>query len=236
MSNTKRSLAVVLGTAVLVLSACGAGGADQAPPTSPAAAGSQGAVPTADQLASVLLTSDDLQGTWRQSRGTPGDLSFCPEASMEASLAGTNMPWQASVQFDTTKQVPGASTEHPVHSVTVAEWLLADDPTRIQSIFTALRQGTEACFGPVTIDKRAAVSSPMAVPELGDDRFGEDDTYRMGEPGNPQSANLRGAIMRDGPVLMLVSIYEAAQDAAFTPLLSQNDVDTIITAAAANLP
>jgi hypothetical protein len=58
----------------------------------------------------------------------------------------------------------------------------------------------------------------------------------MGEPGNPDSTFLRGAIVRDGPVLMLVSITENAPDEGFQPQLTQDYVDTIITTAAANLP
>ncbi len=237
MRMHSRSLAVVIGACFVVLSGCGAGDSDT-PSPSPAPAWSQGVVPTADQLESVLLTSDDLGGAdWTKSLGSPGDLWFCPEASTESSSAAADVTWQASVQFVTGQDVASATaTKDPPVTVTVVEWLLADEPSQIEQTFTALREGAEACYGPDTVDGRAVVTAPMGVPAVGDDRFGESDTYLMGEPGNPDSTFLRGAIVRDGPVLMLVSITENAPDEGFQPQLTQDYVDTIITTAAANLP
>ena len=236
MGMQGRSMAVAIGASVVLLSACGAADSDTPSPT-PTPAWSPGVVPTADQLASVLLTSDDLGGgDWTQSLGSPGDLWFCPDASTESSSAAADVTWQASVQFETQGVPRATATGDPPVTVTVVEWLLADEPSQIESTFTALRDGAEACYGPDTVNGRAVVTAPLAVPEVGDDRFGESDTYPIGEPGNPDNTFLRGAIVRDGPVLMLVSSTENAPGEGFQPQLTQDYVDTIITTAAANLP
>ena len=105
----------------------------------------------------------------------------------------------------------------------------------------------DACFGPSSMTAQGVVGTPegaplvgapMAVPPVGDDRIGEFDTYPQGFPGstNPGSpAYLHTAIIRDGPVLMAINIAE--ENASPTEQqLTQDDIDAIITTAAAKLP
>jgi hypothetical protein len=248
MSLHVRSLMVVIGTAVLMLPACGAGDADTEGPT-PTPAWSQGAVPTTIQLASVLLTGDDLPGQWEYTQGRSGIFVFCPQASAESIRAADVLIWQADVQLDQIPDGPSATpTPDPSTPViTVDQWLLADDPTQVEDTFTDLRAGIEACYGPSsltvegvagTADGAPLVSAPMAVPEVGDDRIGEFDSYPEGFPG---SAHARSpayqsiAIIRDGPVLMMIGIGE--ENASPTDQqLTQDDIDAIITTAASKLP
>ena len=242
------SLTVVIAAAVLVLTACGAGDADTEAPT-PNPAWSQGAVPTGNQLAPVLLTSDDLPGQWKYTRGRSGVFVFCPQAPAESIQAADGLTWAANVQLD---QIPDGATAAASPSpstpvITVDQWLLAEDPTKVEGTFTALRDGIDACFGPSSMtaqgvvgtpDGAPLVGAPMAVPPVGDDRIGEFDTYPQGFPGstNPESpAYLHTAIIRDGPVLMAINIAE--ENASPTEQqLTQDDIDAIITTAAAKLP
>jgi hypothetical protein len=248
MSLHVRSLRVVIAAAVLVLPACGAGDADTETPT-PTPAWSQGAVPTSTQLASVLLTGDDLPGQWENTRGRSGIFVFCPQASAESIQAADGLIWQTDVQLD---QIPDGPSAMPTPNpsgpiITVDQWLLADDPTQVEGTFTALRAGIDACYGPSnltaegvagTADGAPLVSAPMAVPEVGDDRIGEFDTYPQGFPGSLHAgspAYQSIAIIRDGPVLMMIGIGE--ENASPTDQqLTQDDIDAIITTAAAKLP
>ena len=64
MTNV-RFLVALTGAGVLLLGACAGDGSESASPSSsPRTAWSQGAVPTAEQLASVLVTVDDYDGKW----------------------------------------------------------------------------------------------------------------------------------------------------------------------------
>ena len=247
MSVHVRTLTVLIGAAALMLPACGAGDADTDVLT-PAPAWSQGAVPTPAQLASVLLTGDDLPGNWKYTQGRSGIFVFCPQASAESIQAADALTWQANVQLD---QIPdgatATSTANPTAPIiTVDEWVLAEEPTQVEETFTALRDGTQACMGATRVtsdgmtspDGVEEVSTTMPVPEVGDDRIGEFDTYPQGFPGSPHAgapAYLHTAIIRDGPVLMAINIAE--ENASPTgPQLTQNDIDAIITTATAKLP
>lgn len=248
MRRHGRPLSVVIAAAVLVLPSCGPGDADTEAPT-PTPAWSQGAVPTANQLAPVLLTSDDLPGQWSPTRGRSGVFVFCPRAPAESIQAADGLTWAANVQLD---QIPdGAtaatspSTSTPV--ITVDQWILAEDPTQVQATFTALRDGMNACFGPSSMTAQGVVDTPegaplvgapMAVPPVGDDRIGEFDTYPEGFPGSAHAgspAYLHTAIIREGPVLMAINIAEENASAT-EQQLTQDDIDAIITTATAKLP
>ena len=249
MSLHVRSLMVVIAAAVLALPACGAGDADTEAPT-PTPAWPQGAVPTTiQQLAPVLLTGDDLPGQWEYGRGRSGIFVFCPQASAESIQAADGLTWQADVQLDQVQDGATATTTPSPSApiITVDEWILAEDPTEIEGTFTALRDGIEACYGPSsmtaqgvvgTADGAKLVAAPMAVPQVGDDRIGEFDTYPQGFPGSAHAgspAYLHTAIIRDGPVLMAINIAE--ENASPTDQqLTQDDINAIITTAAAKLP
>ncbi len=248
MSVHVRALMAAIGAAVLMLPACGAGGADTEVPT-PTPAWSQGAIPTTAELASVLLTGDELPGQWRSTHGGPGIFVFCPQASAESIQAADALTWQADVQLD---QDPDGATATPNQSptepiITVNQWLLAEEPTQVEATFTALRDGIEACYGPSTMTSTGVVgtaegaplvATPMTVPEVGEDRIGEFDTYPEGFPGSAHAgspAYLHTTIIRDGPVLMAINIAE--EDASPTDQqLTPDDIDAIITTAAAKLP
>lgn len=248
MSVHVRSLVVVLGAAVLMLPACGAGDADTDVPT-PAPAWSQGTVPTPAELASVLLTGDDLPGQWEYAQSRSGIFVFCPKASAESIQAADALTWQANAQLD---QIPGGATATATPSttapiITVDQWLLAEEPTQVEATFAALRDGIKACYGPSTMTATGVVgtadglpldSAPMTVPGVGEDRIGQSDTYPQGFPGSAHAgapAYQHTAIIRDGPVLMALNIAE--ENASPTdPQLTQADIDAIITTAAAKLP
>ena len=248
MSVHVRTLTVVIGAAVLMLPACGAGDADP-DVSSPAPAWSQGAVPTPAQLASVLLIDGDLPGQWEYARRPGGIFVLCPQASAESTQAADDLDWQAGVQLD---QIPDGATATSAANatapiITVDEFLLAEDPAQVEATFTALRDGTQACYGPSTMtstgefdtaDGLPLVSAPMTPPEVGDDRFGNVDSYPQGFPGSPHAgspAYMHTAIIRDGPVLMMIGVGEE-NTSPTDPQLNQADIDAIITTAAAKLP
>ena len=165
MSVHVRSLMVLIGAAVLVLPACGAGDADTEVPT-PAPAWSQGAVPTPTQLASVLLTDGDLPGQWSTPRAV-GHLRALPQASAESIQAADGLTLAGRRP---TRPDPRRGHRHlhrePVDApiITVDEWLLAEDPTQVEATFTALRDGIEACDGPSSMTADGVVGTAERRP------------------------------------------------------------------------
>jgi hypothetical protein len=200
-------------------------------------------------LASVLLIDGDLPGQWEYARGRSGGIFvLCPQASAESIQAADALTWQADVQLD---QIPdGAATSDASPTapiITVDEFLLAEEPSQVEETFTALRDGMQACMGASTMTSTGVVgtadglpvdSAPMAVPDVGDDRIGEFDSYPQGFPGSPHAgspAYMHTAIIRDGPVLMSINIGEE-NTSPTDPQLTQADIDAIITTATAKLP
>lgn len=235
---------------VLALGGCAGDGAGTSSSPS-AAAWPEGAVPTAEQLATALITDADIAGTWtvnmpedpaaaiagvvsEQQREMLPRLELCDNASAEAKAAVDGLRWQAFRQLDMTPEDPldFAEGDRSGHMIFAQEFLLADDPAEVEVLFNHLREGTRACLGeqPVTEDGETIVSEALEVPAIGDDRFGELDT--VGEPGGGAIWYLNNAFMRDGPVLMWADVAEIIMGEGLEAELSRDEIETILTTAA----
>jgi hypothetical protein len=240
---------------VLVLAACAGGDTETAQPS---AAWPEGSIPTAEQLASALITAADLEGQWtvnvppdaeaafsgvvpEDKRQMLPQLGLCDEASAEAREAVESLQWQAFRQLDMTPADPidMAAGDDSGHMIFAQEFLLAGDPAEIEATFALVREGMQACMGDQPIDEGGEVmrGEPLDLPAVGEERFGELDTVTQGPPEDPDWStwNLNNAFVRDGPVLMWVDVTEIVAGEEVEPELSRAEIDAIITTAAAKV-
>lgn len=242
--RTHDHVAVLAAAAFLLLAAGGGCGSDNGSlPTD------GGAVPvaSAEQLAGMLVTAGDLEGEWTPWErfaewpgGKPGvipedqrpllpRIEPCAEAGAAAAEAARKLTWQAFTQLHLKGADPAKNM------VFVQEFLLAGDAAAIQSTFAALRDGMVACLGKQTEtpDGEICTSQAAEVPAVGDDRIAERDL--VDEPGGRATWDGRQALVRDGTVLMGVTVFEVMLGES-TKLLGVDDLDAILTAAARKLP
>lgn len=251
----RRVLLALTGTAILLLGACGSDGSETVSPSSSATpAWSQGAVPTAAELASVLVTEDDYDGEWTVN--VPQDaeaaisgvvpeaqqamlpkIELCDQASEESRSAAAALRWQAFRQLDQSEQDPidMATGDRVGHLIFVQEFLLSGDPSEVETTFNALRDGLRACQGAIPAGEEGpGTVEPMTIPEVGDDRYG--DLTTLAEAGGNAYWLLHNSLVRQGPVLMDLQVVDIVMGEGVQPAFTTEDIDTFLTTAVANLP
>ena len=219
------------------------------PSVSPSAGWSSGTVPTPEQLASVLVAPEDLDGDWsvkmpevegteapgvvpEEQRGNLPRIRFCKAASAGAKDAAASLEWEAFMQL-------GLASPDPRNSqVFTQEFLLADEPTEVESLFESLRGGMEACAGRKTEypDGETGRIDELPVPALGEAAYGTREIVEEASPRGPAIWDLRYVLVRDGAVLMSIQVGDVYVGEDAEPRLSDADVDAILTAVAQKLP
>jgi hypothetical protein len=123
------------------------------------------------------------------------------------------------------------------HLVFVQEFLTSGAADEVQTTYAALAAGTAACLGRhTTKDGETVRSTPLAVPDLGDSRYGWRDVVT--EPGPPAHRtlwNLREVLVRDGEVLMMATVAEIASPGVPT-VVDDAEAASIMTTMADKLP
>jgi hypothetical protein len=248
-----RVLVALTGAVVLLLGAC-SGAGSESPSSSPRPASSQGAVPTAGQLAAALVTADDYDGQWTvnvppdaqmpTSGVVPEDLQqmlpkieFCGKASEESRSVADALRWQAFRQLDQSEQDPidMAAGDRVGHMIFVQEFLRSGDPAEIEKTFNALRDGLQACQGKIPAGEEGPGNTePMSIPHVGDDRYGELTTLE--EAGGGAYWLLHHSLVRQGPVLMQMQVVDIVMGEGVQPAFAPEDIGTFLTTAVENLP
>ena len=250
-----RLIVGLTGAAILLLGACADDGSESVTvPSSTPSATSQGAVPTAEQLASALVTEDDYDGQWAvnvhpdSQMATPGVVSesqqemlpkieFCTKASEESRSAADGLRWQAFRQLDQSEENPidMATGDRVGHMIFVQEFLLSGDPGEVETTFNALRDGMRACQGKFPAGEEGpGKTEPMTIPDVGDDRYGELTT--MEEAGGGAYWLLHNSLVRQGPVLMDLQVVDIVMGAGVQPAFTTEDIGTFLTTADDKLP
>lgn len=260
MRRTRAPGAVVgaiVGAAVLVLAGCGSGspGTDTpAPTTTSSASSSQPGVPTPDQLAASLITTDDYDGSWtvnvlpdeqaptdgvvtEDQRAMLPRIELCAAADEESRAAAEALRWQAFRQLDQSEEDPidMATGDRRGHLIFVQEFLVAAAPDEVATTFRALRRGLRACTGdfpageegPGTVDE-------VVVAQVGDDRYA--DLTTMEEAGGRAYWLIHRILVRQGPVLMSLQVGDIVMGAGVQPAFTPDDIDTFLTTAVDRLP
>ena len=255
MRRQVRPLVALIGAAALVLSGCAGDGSESAQPSSsPTATWSSGVVPTAEQLASVLVAEGDYEGMWTVNvppdaqMGVSGVVSeeqqamlprleLCDRASAESRAAVEALRWQAFRQLDQSEENPidMASGDRVGHMIFVQEFLTSGDPAEIEATFTALRDGMRACQGEIPAgDEGPGMTEPMAIPDVGDDRYG--DLTNLGEAGGGAYWLLHNSLVRQGTVLMDLQVVDIVMGEGVEPEYTTEDIATFLTTAVEKLP
>jgi hypothetical protein len=250
MRRRVRSLGALVGAAALVLGGCAGAGSESASPSSgPTPPWSAGDVPTAEQLASVLVSADDYGGTWTVN--VPPDaaaaisgvvteeqqemlprISFCDKASEESRAAAEALRWQAFRQLDQSEADPidMAAGDRVGHMIFVQEYLLSGDPAEIEATFNALRDGMEACQGEIPAgDEGPGRTEPMVIPDVGDDRYG--DLTNIGEAGGGAYWLLHNSLVRQGSVLMDLQVVDIVMGDGVQPEFTTEEIGAFLTGA-----
>lgn len=203
---SRRAIAGIAVAAAIVVTGCGGGG-------TPVDNG-----PSAKALATKLVVASDLGTGWTvfdppEGYGGPGvvtektrktlpRMDFCDKASAASRKAATSLPWEAFTQQH-------YATGSDRHLVFVQEFLLSDKAGDVRRTFDLLASGIRACEGDrsVSPDGETITQGTLDLPALGQDRTGFRDT--VAEPGdNPTTWDLRSVLVRDGTVLVGITIAE----------------------------
>lgn len=211
-------------------------------------------MPTAEELASALVTEDDYDGQWtvnvppNSQMATSGvvpespqvllpQIEFCARASDESRSAADALRWQAFRQLDQSEENPidMAGGDRVGHMIFVQEFLLSGDPDEVETTFNALRDGMQACLGKIPAGEEGpGKSEPMAIPDVGDDRYGELTTVE--EAGGGAYWLLHNSLVRQGPVLMSLQVVDIVMGQGVQPAFSNEDIGTFVTTAVEKLP
>jgi hypothetical protein len=213
-----------------------------------------GVVPTAEQLASVLVTAEDYAGTWTVS--VPPDaqdansgvmteaqqemlprIALCDKASAESRAAADAVRWQAFRQLEQSEDDPidMAAGDRVGHMIFVQEFLGSGDPAEIEATFTALRDGMQACQGEIPAgDEGPGKSEPMVIPDVGDDRYA--DLTTLAEAGGGAYWMLHNSLVRQGPVLMDLLVTDIVMGDGVQPEYTTEEIGALLTAAVEKLP
>lgn len=240
--------------AIFLTGACGGDSPESTPASGDGSAWSQGAVPTAAQLASVLVTEDDYDGEWTvnvppdSQMETPGvvpesqrqllpTIDLCDEAGEESQAAADSLRWQAFRQLDQSEEDPidMALGDRVGHLIFVQEFLMSGDSAEMQATFGALRDGMVVCQGEFPAGEEGpGTTEPIVVPEVGDDVYA--DLTTMEEAGGGAYWLIYNTWVRQGPVLMDLQVVDIVMGEGVDPVITTEDVGTFVTTAVERLP
>lgn len=235
----RQVLSVAALSVALVMGACGSDDTAATPPN-------------AQELASSLITADDYEGEWKLNvpadapeaasgvvpdelqTSLPG-LELCDAASAESRAAVESLRWKAFRQLDLTSADPiEPPDDRSGHLIFVQEFLTSAEPAQIETTFKLLRDGMQACLGDLPAGEEGpGTAEAMAVPEVGDDRYGV--LTLLEEAGGWAQWRLHHALVRRGPVLVLLGVVEIRAGEGVEPLYSIDDVATMVQTAVAKL-
>ena len=120
------------------------------------------------------------------------------------------------------------------HMIFVQEYLLAEDPAEVESTFNALSDGLRACQGKIPAGQEGpGKSEPMAIPDVGDDRYG--DLTTVAEAGGAYWL-LHNSLVRQGPVLMDLQVVDIVMGKGVQPAFTTEVIGTFLTTAVEKLP
>ncbi len=210
-------------------------------------------IPTADELAASLVTTDDFDGDWTilqppegsdaSSSGVVTDderdmlpsFELCPAASAESSAAALGLEWKAFRQLDLTEDDPiEPPNDRSGHMIFVQEFLMSGEPDAIETTFGLLSSGLQACLGDIPADEEGpGTMELMALPGVGDERLGT--LLTIEEAGGSAEWLLHNALVRDGNVLLFFDVVDIRMGDGVEPYFTIDDVGHFVEVAISHL-
>jgi hypothetical protein len=207
------------------------------------------APPTAQQLASRLISVDAFDGRWTINRGpddgsdvtsgvVPEDqrdmlpgIELCAAASAESRAAVDSLVWLAFRQIDLEVDDPiEPPADRAGHMVFVQEFLASGDADQLAATFASVRSGFEACLGVLPAGEEGpGEAETMAVPDVGDARFGVLTTVE--EAGGWAEWRLHQVIVITGDVFMSFVVVDIRAGDGVEPFFSIDDIGEMVTVA-----
>ncbi len=229
---------MLLGAAACVLSMVGCGDDD-----------AESEPPTAEELASRLVSVDDFEGDWTVDEGPEGTdvplsgvisedqsdllptLELCEAASAESRAAAEDLRWMAFRQITLAVDDPiDPPTDREGHIVFAQEFLLSGETDEVEATFGLLRDGLESCLGDVPASEEGpGTAETMIVPDLGDDRIGTLTTIE--EEGGWAEWRLHNVLVRQGSILMSVEVVDIRAGEGVEPWYSIEEVGALVQSA-----
>ena len=228
MSKVVGVVAAVALAMLVTVAGCGGGEGGSSSSRLPSAQ----PIPTAAELQAALLAPGDMAGDVTiDSTGTQGGvIEPCVAASQASKDAAATLAFQVGTVF---RRATAPQVE--TGAVYIRQYLLADDPNAVDATFDALRAGAQACYGePLVPEEDYGTSDPYELPAVGDERYGEHHVMGSDTPG--YGMYLHMAVVRDGPILMLIDVFEFTGQEGQGPAVTEEDVAAIVTTAVAKLP
>ena len=190
-------------------------------------------VPSAQQLASSLVSADDLEGEWSLFAGPQGDdeeldpsgilteeqrelvpsFDLCEKASDEAKKAVEEL---RPVAFRQLNLAVDDEIDPPLdrtgHMIFLQQFLYSGDEEELAETFASIREGFTDCLGDIPAGEEGpGRAEALDVPEVGDERFAVLTTLE--EAGGWAEWRIQNVIVRDGPVLMSLVLVDIRADA-----------------------
>lgn len=195
-----------------------------------------GEPPTAEQLATHLITTDTYTGDWTDN--APPEVSdgvvpdefqeMLPRAEMCDDLSDTDrsamqdVRWMAFRQLDLeVEDSIRPPDDRTGHLVFVQEFLTSGTRSDMERTFGQMRDAMAACLGEIPAGEEGpGLAVEMALPALGDERYGVLGTVE--EAGGWAEWRLHSVLVRADDVLVLLVVTDIRADAG--PYYSVDDV------------
>jgi hypothetical protein len=235
MVATTRVRAVLLAVLALAMVNCGSDEDTAAPPT-------------AEELATTLITVDDYDGDWTVNTGPEGSvdvssgvvpdevrallpgIELCDEAGDESRAAADDLQWMAFRQLDLTVEDPIQPPDRTGHMVFVQEFLTSAPAHDVETTFGLLRDGLEACLGDIPAGEEGpGTAEEMPLPEVGDERYGVLTTIE--EAGGWAEWRIHGALVRQGPILAWIQVVDIRAGEGVEPYYTIDEVGDMVQTA-----
>ena len=204
------------------------------------------------ELASALVTVDDLDGEWTLNEG-PQDgavletgevteagrdklptVDLCDAASNEAKAAADELSWQAYRQLDKTEGDPvDPPTDREGHVEFVQEFLMSDNPDTLSRLFDDVASGFVDCLGDIPAGEEGpGTAVEVDIDPMGDQRIAVLATIE--EAGGGGMWHVYSALVRRGAVLVSLVIADVVLG-DLVPELTVSDVNDVLAAAVSKL-
>jgi hypothetical protein len=181
---------------------------------------------SAEELAELLLTEEDLSGDWTLNMGPDGaalpasgvitdveremlpQVELCAEAGQAALDAIDSLKWQGFRQLDRVVDDPiDPPADREGHMEFAQQFLMSADPDDLESAFSDVATGYVECLGDVPAGEEGpGTITEVEIEPVGDQRIAT--LAQIEEAGGGGMWNIYSVLVRKGAVLMSITAVD----------------------------